>query len=493
MQKGRYRKKIRRILLFMLVVALAFPATILADTTIVKTEAKKKPVEKEKTEELQVPLLKETMLLYKGERSNLKVANVGGASKVSFQSSNPKVASVSKYGKVEAKSCGKAEITVEMKRGDKISRAQIQIVVRISSFYHTKNYSKGVRIQRNTTKTPFINFHKTLIVKKKFTIKLEGLAEDAVVSYQSKNRAVATVDKDGIIYAKKKGTALIDISVKQNNTVYRYREVVHVVSGKEKAEISMKVRNQYFSKSAFIGSSIGVGQKMYFDSMGAGFLGNPIMLVKGNYSFLNDKNPNSSYRLTYRGKTYAAKDAIAVCGADRVFINMGINDLWQDADSTYEDYAEYLQAIKKKNPKVVIFIESTTPVHASTNKQHLNNDSVDRLNTLMKQYCEKNKNMYYIDINTALKDSSGALKEAYTSDRYVHLSMEGYRVWTGEVVRYVEKLLVQEQKAKDAVVTVTESRLKSDYKTAKKLVLALDNSSVKSELWKKLKKIKRFL
>lgn len=256
-----------------------------------------------------------------------------------------------------------------------------------------------------------------------------------------------------------------------------------------KKKISKKVRNKFFSNSAFVGNSISKGLKMYFDLQGKDFLGKPVMLVQGSYSFANDKAANSQYRIKYKGKSYRAKTAIAVAKVKKVFINMGTNDLWKPASQTYKDYVRYIKGIRKKNPKVIIFIQGTTPMCSARNRKYLNNSAINELNKRMKAYCKKNKDMYYIDVSKGLKDSDGGLKKKYSSDGYVHLNMAGYKIWTDNLISYVDNLILKEKEAEDAVMKAAKSESPKDYNTAVKLVKKLENSTKKDTLNKKLKKI----
>jgi hypothetical protein len=228
---------------------------------------------------------------------------------------------------------------------------------------------------------------------------------------------------------------------------------------------------------------------MYFQSQGKGFLGNPKMLVMGCYSFANDKSSTSPYRITYKGKKYTARDAVAATKVKRVFICMGTNDLWKPAADTYKDYVAYVKGIRKKNPDVVIFIESTTPMCSSSCKKYLNNTAIDELNSKMKKYCEKHKDMYYIDVAKGMRGSTRGLKSQYSSDGYVHMNMAGYKIWTKNVTNYIDALLLQEKTATEAVKQAAESGEREDYETAKALVQELKNSTKKDTLKKKLEQI----
>jgi lysophospholipase L1-like esterase len=214
------------------------------------------------------------------------------------------------------------------------------------------------------------------------------------------------------------------------------------------------------------------------------------MLVKGCYSFSNDNIVGGQYRLTYQGKDYSARDAVAKAKVKYVFINMGTNDLYETPEKVYERYKNYIKGIQKKNPGIRIFIESTTPVFHAGQKGGLNNKNVNRLNKLMEKYCNRNRDLYFIDITTALKDSHGGLAAEYCSDHYVHITMSGYRVWTQKVCAYVKHLLIQEKKAKIAVKYAKKRKIKKEYMRAKRLVGQLEKSTLKTELTKKLKGIK---
>ncbi len=261
--------------------------------------------------------------------------------------------------------------------------------------------------------------------------------------------------------------------------------------------VTANQRNNYYKTSAFIGSSIGVGQQNYFRSKGNGYLGNPLFMVRGCYSFNNDFTNNRPYMICWRGTPYHAWDAIRYSGVDKVFINMGTNDMYTSAQDTYNSYVRYLQNIRRVNPNVVIFIEATPPMWNGSQRAVLNNRNIDRLNSLISNYCAQQKDMYYIDINSVLKDSSGGIAASYTSDRYVHLTNSGYARWMKAVTAYTDVLIVKERrvtKACDAVSRMIERRR---YKSAKAYIeLAedalskLDNSTKKDKLTARLNKLK---
>lgn len=114
----------------------------------------------------------------------------------SYKSSNTKVATVDKKGKVTAKKTGKSTITVTMKSGAKAK--------------YTVKVQKG----KVTTKSLKLNKSKCTLKKgKTLTIKVtrDPITATEKITYSSSNKKVATVDKKGKITAKKKGKATITV------------------------------------------------------------------------------------------------------------------------------------------------------------------------------------------------------------------------------------------------------------------------------------------
>ena len=108
--------------------------------------------------------------------------------KVSFKSSNSKVASVNTYGLVTAKRDGKAKITAKIKNAE----ASCYITVRKTD------------LTLNTTKTS-LECNGTCILQ-------ADTSTSTKVTYRSLKKSVADVDENGLITAKKPGEAIIKVT-----------------------------------------------------------------------------------------------------------------------------------------------------------------------------------------------------------------------------------------------------------------------------------------
>ena len=137
-----------------------------------------------------VKFAKKTATVYKGKTTTLKATVTGvDAPKVTFTSSNPKVAAVNKTtGKVTAKAKGSAVITA--KCGD------VKVTCKV------------------TVKNPTLTLNKTSAsVKVGKTTKVTAKATPSgKVTYKSGNKKIATVSSNGTIKGIKKGTAKITVT-----------------------------------------------------------------------------------------------------------------------------------------------------------------------------------------------------------------------------------------------------------------------------------------
>lgn len=153
-------------------------------------------VQKGKVTTKSISLSSKKMTLLKGKSATLAVTRnpISATEKITWTSSNKKVATVSSKGKVTAKKAGTATITAKTSNGKK---ATCKVTV--------KNATVKLAKTSGTVKVG-----KTLQIKIKSTFP----KDDKVKSYKSSNKKVATVDKNGKVTGKKKGTANITVTMK---------------------------------------------------------------------------------------------------------------------------------------------------------------------------------------------------------------------------------------------------------------------------------------
>ena len=142
--------------------------------------------------------MKSNVTMYGGSTKTIKVTGVSpktAPKKAKFKSSAPKVVKVSSKGVMKALKAGKATITVTSASNKKVVK-KIKVTV--------KNIVKNAKGNKVVIK-----------LDGKKTYKLSLAAKYTNLSFSSSKKSVASVDKKGVIKAKKAGTAKITVKGKK--------------------------------------------------------------------------------------------------------------------------------------------------------------------------------------------------------------------------------------------------------------------------------------
>ncbi len=198
-----------------------------AAATVFKAGSKKRTCSVcKKTETAAISKLKATAKLNmttvrlkrKQSTTKFKVSGLAkGDSVKSYKSSNKKIFTVDKKGKIKAKNkSGTAKLTVTLKSGKKAT-AKVKV---------QKGTVKTTKVSVNTSKL-------TLLKGGKYTLKtsMAPLTTQQKMKFSSSNKKVASVSSKGVITAKKKGTAKITVK-----------------SGSKKKTVTVSVQTKTFAK-----------------------------------------------------------------------------------------------------------------------------------------------------------------------------------------------------------------------------------------------------
>lgn len=190
----------------------------------------------------------------------------------------------------------------------------------------------------------------------------------------------------------------------------------------------------FFGESAFIGDSVTLKLRNY--NMANGALGNTTFLCQGSYSVAHAVN--NTMMLNYQGSETTPQDALKACGAKRVFILLGMNDIaLHGIEKTIENWGVLISNIRSTCPGIEVYIQSGTPIYLSGEIGSLNNANMDKYNVQLKAFAEAN-DCTYIDVNTPFKNSSGGLAGAYCSDEYVHFTDAACDLWVQILTEYAK-------------------------------------------------------
>jgi lysophospholipase L1-like esterase/uncharacterized protein YraI len=236
--------------------------------------------------------------------------------------------------------------------------------------------------------------------------------------------------------------------------------------------------DSFFKDAVFLGDSITVGLEEYAQKMRASsdstFLSNAKFLAKVGYPVTaTDNSDGNSMHPAYGGVRQQPQKSIAAMGVSKVFILLGTNDVQEDFQDTIDAYTALIKAIKGACPGITIYVQSVMPMCSATESGKMTNARIETLNSKIKSMCAS-QSITYIDIASAMKNSYGALKTAYSSDGYVHLNNEGYAAWVS-VLREFAKNAIDGYPA--TVANASSVNLRSEPSTSASRVATLSRGT----------------
>ncbi|MGK7886323.1 MAG: GDSL-type esterase/lipase family protein [Crocosphaera sp.] len=127
-------------------------------------------------------------------------------------------------------------------------------------------------------------------------------------------------------------------------------------------------------------------------------------------------------------------DKIILTKPKKIFIMIGINDLWNQritVDEIIVNYKKILTIFQEKTPETEVYLQSVLPINNRDYNSIVNNQDVINLNEQLKKIARQFK-YQYIDIHSYFIDEENQLKPKYTNDG-VHLNEQGYNLWAEKI------------------------------------------------------------
>lgn len=188
----------------------------------------------------------------------------------------------------------------------------------------------------------------------------------------------------------------------------------------------------YFSKCVFVGDSITVGLADY-----------QLVPVKNVFAEigLNIEKINTETMKTAYGDVTAI-DALKEAKPENVYIMLGSNGIsWLSASDMIGYYSEFVDKIKKQLPDTKIYILSVPPVTAAREtaaEEPILNSDVDKYNSELLKMADE-KEIYYVDINTALKGNDGKFPSDMAEKDGMHFVKTTYSVMLNYILSHTAK------------------------------------------------------
>ena len=298
-------------------------------------------------------------------------------------------------------------------------------------------------------------------------------ASDRALNIEWSDDSVISVSSDGIITAKSAGNARITVSSLNGkkavcDVTVMERPAVHISQEPQKEESSTVIQKpaeqseesrqvsqiqqdeavgyvgaEWFNDAVFVGDSVTLKLSYYAEN---GSLGNADFLCAGSLGWNNALwalNRSGNVHPTYYGRKYTVDEGVRASGKSKVFIMLGMNDIGlYGVDGAANAMITLTDRIKQKSPGVQIYIESVTPMLKSMQKKYLNNSTISRFNSRLREICSS-RGYYFLDVASVMKDNNGDLEYENCSDPTamgIHFTDTGCRKWVDYLKRHVSQL-----------------------------------------------------
>jgi lysophospholipase L1-like esterase len=120
-----------------------------------------------------------------------------------------------------------------------------------------------------------------------------------------------------------------------------------------------------------------------------------------------------------------------VPNAERVLLMTGTNNIGMEDYNFLPAYGKIIDAIHDVNSQAMVTVNSLFPVQLPW----LSPDAIPRLNVALRHFAEEREVQYLEGYNLLVDEKGSPRRECFLMDN-VHLSAEGYAVWSEAVARH---------------------------------------------------------
>jgi len=127
------------------------------------------------------------------------------------------------------------------------------------------------------------------------------------------------------------------------------------------------------------------------------------------------------------GSELSIKDAAAKKQPEYMLITLGVNGIsFMDEEYFITEYTKLVQTIQEASPNTKIILNSIYPVSASYPAENgITNEKIDAANTWVERIAGS-LGVKYLDSESVIKDSDGAMPDKLSNDKALHLNADGF-------------------------------------------------------------------
>lgn len=136
----------------------------------------------------------------------------------------------------------------------------------------------------------------------------------------------------------------------------------------------------------------------------------------------------------YNDVLYFADRIVIPYKPSKILIYEGDNDIAAGVspEKTFKTFKKLVSKIRSELPDVEFYVMTAKPSYA---RLHLWKN-MKKLNSMLKEECQKNDKMFFIDVATPMFNENGKLKKDIFLKDKLHMNRKGYEIWR-EAVREV--------------------------------------------------------
>ena len=194
----------------------------------------------------------------------------------------------------------------------------------------------------------------------------------------------------------------------------------------EKVEDPTVLQEKKGTKAGYLDNCVFIGDSRTVAMVSYGVISDEDVLAKVGISHTAVKNYTFEQN---SGKQYTVKSFLAAKSEPVIYIALGVNGMKgakeEDYEKAFKDLVEYIMEL---GPDREIVLMAIWPVDDNgTYKGSVKNEWIDKYNDFLLALAEY-EGIYYLDINTILKDKNGSIKKEYDGGDGLHYSASAYNV-----------------------------------------------------------------
>lgn len=202
--------------------------------------------------------------------------------------------------------------------------------------------------------------------------------------------------------------------------------------------LSDSVGMEYFKSCLFIGDSVSLGLSTYQKLEPQN-----VFASKGmNISKVNTEKLVKDIGVYYVDKT--ALEAVEEAKPENIYIMLGSNGIaWLSNEYMIGKYSEFIDNLKQISPDSNIYILSIPPVtegreNFAKEDGPIQNSDIDSYNSELLKMAN-DKEVYFVDLNTALKNNEGKLDTDMAQKDGLHFQSSTYDIMLEYIMTHVAK------------------------------------------------------